>query len=236
MLSVILVQPEHASNVGAVARVMANFGVQKLIVVQPVCDILSNDAIQYAKHARNILKHATIVHSLDDVKAHTLVATTAKVGTDYHVARAPINPNQLSRVLSVLPKNTHVGLVFGREGEGLHNDELGQCDMVVSIPASPEYTTLNLSHAVGIVLYELFQLNAEQTTTSHIMYATKTERERVLVILEQALEFLQLPELKKNTQRTVWKHLLAKSCLTKREAYAIMGFLKKIQSPASKNK
>ncbi len=250
MFSIILIQPEHASNVGAVARAMANFGVNKLFVVQPICDVRGNDAIQYAKHAREILKKAVVVHSLADVKAHTLVATTSQVGTDYHVARNPISPRQLASILLAtnLSGNKHVGIVFGREGEGLHNDEIAQCDLVVTIPSSKEYGTLNLSHAVAVVLYELFQARVGQesershnksvkdkefqkTTTSHIVYAAKSERDRILFMLDDALDNMGFAnELKKNTQRIIWKHLLAKACLTKREAQGLMGFLRKLQN------
>jgi len=227
MLSVILVEPEHASNVGAVARAMANFGFDKLILLNPKCDHKSNDAILYGKHAaRKILEKATVIKSWNEIPCSTLVATTAKTGTDYNISRSPVSPKQLAELL---PKKANAGIVFGREGTGLLNNELAKCDFVVTIPSSKTYGTLNLSHAVAVVLYEIFQTASTETTTSHIVFATDAEKKQLRTMLEQALKKMQfVSEQKRNTQRMVWKRMLAKSFLSKREAYALMGFFRKI--------
>ena len=226
MISVVLVEPEHAMNVGAVARVMANFGMNKLVLVNPKCDHKSMDAVMYAKHARSILAKAKVVSSLAETTCDVLVATTAKVGTDYNLVRSPITPKQLALTL---PASANVGLVFGREGNGLYTHEIEQCGFVVTIPASKTYSTLNLSHAIAVVLYELFVSRTEDTSTSHIRSMSAKEHEQTLKMLDSILEKMSFAsEQKRQTQRTLWKKMLAKSFLSRREAFALMGFLRKL--------
>jgi len=185
----------------------------------------------YAKHARHILKNALIVERLQDCNCDVLVGTTAKVGTDYHLPRSPIKPCDLAEALSSNSKVlfNSIGLVFGREGTGLRNDELALCDFTVTIPCSKKYGTMNLSHAIGIILYELFQETALETTTSHIRAATFVEHERALALIEDVLASLPfVTEQKRETQRAVWKRVLGRSFLTGREMASLMGFFSKV--------
>ena len=94
-------------------------------------------------------------------KLQTLVATTAKIGTDYNIPRSPITPAQLSSIYK-----GSVGLIFGRESIGLTNEEIQQADFVVTIPASKKYPVMNLSHSVSIILSHHFSFKSRQSSTS----------------------------------------------------------------------
>ena len=260
MINIVLIQPEHPGNVGAVARVMANFGFDKLILVEPLCDKDSSEAIKRAKHALPILKKAKVVKKEYLDKFDYLIGTTAKLGTDYNIPRSPITPKQLAEKLSgtenvsgmdakkvfgmnlkkrsgininkISGINTKkVALIFGREGIGLTNDEINACDFIVSIPSFKKYPTLNISHACAILFYELFQALGEKETKTNAMItpANEKDKEVMMMRINQVLDKLEFttPE-KKKTQKIVWKRIIGKSMMTKREAFAAIGFFRKI--------
>jgi TrmH family RNA methyltransferase len=230
MISIILLEPENAGNVGAVARSMANFGFKDLILIDPKCDPKSRDAIRRAKFAGSILKKAKIRTKKVLDRFDYVIATTAKLGNDYNIPRSPISPKQFAEKVAVLKKKkTKIGILFGREGIGLTNEEVRACDFVVTIPSSKSYGTLNISHAVNILLYELFVAFEKPTISSHIVMASSAEKKQLLKLFNKVLNSLNFATpAKKQTQVTVWRRIMGKSFLTKREAFALMGFFKKL--------
>jgi len=219
----VLVESRNSGNVGAVARGMANFGFKKLILVNPKCSHLSQTARNRAKWAQDVLRKAKIVNSLSSIKS-TLVATTGKIGTDYNIPRSPVSPQQLSNIVD---KKKDIALVFGRENSGLNNEEISKCDFVVTIPTSKKYPVMNLSHAVAVILYELAK--KKENIVSHIIFASQQDKKQLMKMLNKALSKMDFAtKEKKQTQITVWKRMIGKSFLTKREAFALMGFFRKL--------
>lgn len=224
MISIILVEPKKSGNLGAVARVMANFGFDNLVLVNPKCKKTAKEAIKRAKHGIDVLKKAKVVKKIPAMD--TLIATTAMLGTDYNIPRSPISPEQLSKIIL---KKGKIGIVFGREGPGLTNKEVLACDFVCTIPSSKKYPTLNLSHSVAVVCYELSKSLSTKKVSEHIIFASKAEKDQLMKFLNQALKKMPFKNVqKRETQKKVWKRMIGKSFLTKREAYALMGFLKKL--------
>ena len=102
MISVILIEPETPGNIGAIARVMKNFEFNELVLINPKCKHLSKEALDRSTHAKSILKKAK-VKKINYLKQFDyLIATTAKLGTDYNIPRSPITPEQLGDKLSKL--------------------------------------------------------------------------------------------------------------------------------------
>lgn len=222
-MDIILLEPETPGNIGAVARVMMNFGFTNLVLVHPLCDHLSKESQDRAKHARDILKKAKIVDLNALKKYHTLIGTTAQLGTDYNIPRSPLPPEQLSKIV---PDKKDVGILFGREGSGLSNKEIELCDFVVTIPTSKQYQTMNLSHSVAVICYELSK--HKENITSHIRFATSADKKQLLKMIFVRLNAIKFSnKTKKETQKKIWKRIVAKSFLTKREAFGLMGFFRK---------
>jgi len=210
-------------NIGALARVMNNFGFTNLVLLNPQCDHVSEEAMNRSKHAKSILQNAKVV---DKLEYDTLIGTTSEIGSDYNLRRNTISPEQLSKI----ELKGRVGLIIGREGDGMNNEEVEQCDILVTIPTSPTYPTLNVSHAATVILYELFKNSKEEKITDQTEYATREEKDNLMNLLEEKMKTLDfLDEYKEQTQKIVWKKLIGKSNLTKREAMALFGFLKKIK-------
>jgi len=228
VITVILLEPETPGNIGSIARVMANFSLKELLIVSPKCEV-DEESRRFAKNAQGILRGARIAgkEALDEFDF--LVGTTSKLGRDYNISRSPMMPEDFAKKMAGI-HNKRIGLVLGREGDGLYNDEVNMCDYIVTIPTSREYDSMNISHALAILLYEV----KKHELTGEIMkrYAPMgaPEKRQILKLLDQSMESLRFDsELKKETQRRVWKRMISKAMLTRREAYALMGFFKKIK-------
>lgn len=244
-ITVILIEPENAGNTGAICRSMKNFDFEELILVGPKFNTDSEDLRNRAKWANDLVDKIEIIPKYNDKVLKKLrksfdylIATTAKLGRDYNILRSPITPEQLAERLGELDKNKkskkvkdiNIGIVMGREGSGLMNEELALMDFTVTIPTSKKYGTMNLSHATTIILYEIFKKISEENIISHITPISEPEKKQLFKILDASMDKMQfLNEDKKDTQRIVWKKMINKSFLSKREAYALMGFLKKIK-------
>ena len=218
MISIILVEPKIQGNIGAIARVMKNFGYTKLILVNPKCKI-GKEARNRAKNAQEILDKIKIVKKFP--KIDYLIGTSRMKGNDYNIPRNPVSPKELKKIL---PKKGNIGLVFGRESSGLTNEEVAKCDFLVSIPTNKNYSSLNLSQAVAIMLYELSEL---ENDIAPISAPEKKQLQKMIDSVMKGMKFTT-PE-KKKTQQLVWKKILSKSFLSRREAYALMGFFKKLK-------
>jgi tRNA/rRNA methyltransferase len=162
-LQIILVEPAGALNVGSVARVMKNMGLEELILVKPHCDRNSEEARRMAVHGIDILERSTIVDSLPDALkgCQRAIATTSR-------SRTLTTPLESPRVALpwLLEENITSALIFGPEDRGLSNVELNYAQRFVGIPANPDYPSLNLAQAVAVCAYELYQLSLEEENTS----------------------------------------------------------------------
>ncbi len=234
MLSIILIETEHAQHIGAVCRVMANFGISKLILINPQCKKNDWEALKRAKHeAASILNNA-IIADMSMLKTFDyLVGTTARNGRDYNIPRSPMTPEELSNWVHenniINDQKIRAGLIIGREGHGLSNQELLQCDLVVTIPTHPVYVTMNISHAVAVLLYEIYKKLGTEEIQKKFPKAGVKEKEVIMCVLEERLAKESFKsETKRETQRRVWKKLIGKAMLTKREAFALIGFLRKM--------
>lgn len=227
MISVILLEPQKAGNVGAIARAMKNFGLKELLLISPKCDPKSKEAFDRASHAEDILKKAKIIPYAQLKEFDYVIGTTAVLGTDYNIPRLPLDPEQLGKRLAGMKGK--IALVFGREDHGLSNKEINDCDFIVTIPASRTYTTLNVAHAAAIVFYEIFKHSEGKKSNSHIVFGSAKEKEVTLDYVHQILDKIEFstPE-QKATQKIVWKRLLGKAMLTRREAFAVIGFFRKV--------
>ena len=229
MIELILVEPRKQENLGAIARVMKNFSFNKLVLINPKCKI-GISARKVARHANDVLSKAKIKDFKYLKKLDYLIGTTSRLGTDYNIPRNVIDAEKIAeKISSVDYKKLKIGILIGRESSGLTNDEINQCDALITIPSSKEYSALNISHSVSIILYELFKKIGEEKSNSHILFATEKDKEVMMQYINKILDNLEFstPE-KKDTQKKVWKRVFGKAMLTKREAFAVMGFLRKL--------
>jgi tRNA/rRNA methyltransferase len=164
-VKIILVEPAGPLNVGAIARTLKNMGLSQLVLVNPHCDPLGEEARMMAVHAGDILEKAKIVGSLGEalVGCVRAIATTARERSlDSQLEHPRVALPWLCCPPSCPPAPS--ALIFGPEDRGLSNQELNYAQRFVRIPSSDAYPSLNLAQSVAICAYELSQTVVEEST------------------------------------------------------------------------
>ena len=152
-VKIVLVGTTHPGNIGAAARAMKNMGFRNLSLVKPK-EFPSDVATYRSKAAKDILENALIFNNLQEavVDCELVIGTSAR---DRKVPWPILSPKESAEEISKSLKIHKIAIVFGREDRGLTNEELGLCNYHVHIPTDPEYSSLNLSQAVQILVYEI---------------------------------------------------------------------------------
>lgn len=218
-IRVVLVGPKFEGNVGAVARCMANFDVDELYLVNP-CE-LGDTAFNRSKHGSQILENAITVTSMEEaVEGCFLVVGTSGVTTkgDKNYTRIPVPVREFAE--SCRGYEEKIAFVFGREDIGLLQTELNRCDVLVTIPASDEYPIMNLSHSVGVVLYEMFQA---ERTPKRCVPADSHEKELMFQFFGDLLEEIGYMEARREATTVMFRRMMGRSIPTKYEYNTIMG-------------
>lgn len=159
-IAVALVEPQYHVNMGHVARLMKNFGLRRLYMIDPHYDEV--EAVRYATHGKDILASAKAV-TLKQLrkKFDILVGTTAiKATSRLNVLRESIDPEQMAAIMHDASSKDFC-IVLGRESSGLKNNELQMCDLVCTIDTKTTYRTMNIAHALALLLYEISKLKPE---------------------------------------------------------------------------
>ena len=154
---IVLVEPQLGENIGAAARVMANFGLARLRLVKPRDGWPNIHAQRSASGADRVLDEAALYETPKAAIADcTLVlATTARA---HDQAKPVIGPDAAATLLAPhVAAGENVAVLFGRERYGLENDEIALADRIITFPVNPAFASLNLAQAVAIVAYEWFK-------------------------------------------------------------------------------
>lgn len=154
-IRIVLVEPSHPGNIGGAARAMKTMGISDLYVVQPK-RFPDPQADWRAAGALDVLDRAVVVDSLDEALSQVRFV----VGTSTRNRRIPwpiTDAKGVAEEFQSLDNDVQAAILFGREDNGLSNDELARCHYHLQIPAAPEYSSLNLAMAVQVVCYELYQ-------------------------------------------------------------------------------
>ncbi|MCD6300999.1 MAG: RNA methyltransferase [Staphylothermus sp.] len=227
IIRVVLVGIEGAVNLGFIARTCVNFGVDELYIVKPVADL--NEALRYAAKASDFLARARVVDDLSEaLKDSDLVAaTTAKGYSVGDVVRQAIPLRDFVEMIS--GRVNRLSVLFGRESTGLTREELSKADILVTIPANPEYPVLNVSQAVAIVLWELW--NIRQLQASNIPpVANREDIEFILELINRISKKVLGVDEKVERLAEIWKKVLYRSRLSAYEARLITYWLRKIEN------
>ena len=154
-ITLVLVRPQYAGNIGAVCRAMKNMGLTRLNLVSPEQDHQSAEARMMATSAKDILQKAKIFSSLEDALQdfRWIAGTSARKG----INRGPfISPREICPEIIQNARSIPVAILFGPEDRGLTNRELDPCHALISIPTHPGLSSLNLAQAVVLLSYELY--------------------------------------------------------------------------------
>jgi TrmH family RNA methyltransferase len=229
---VVVVEPETPGNVGTIARAMKNFGLSELKLVDPPELDPDGEAYGYAGQAReDVLPNHEVVTLDEIIEQYHTVGCTAVTNEDEtkHVRYPFKTPRELAESLGDVETDT--ALVFGREQNGLRNDELAQMDEVCSIPASAAYPVLNLGQAATITLYELRDLtvDASQHPDDVHVRASQREIEGLNGQFDEFVEALGHPEEKQAKVGRLWQRVLGRAHPTGREVATLRGIFRRAE-------
>jgi len=152
----ILIKPQLGENIGACARSLKNFGFSKLHIVSPKQSWPNNKAKATSVGAYDIIKKAKIYNNTyDAINDFDIIISLSSRKRD--INKKHISINQFLKIIKS-KKNTKFGLMFGPEASGLSNDDLSLSNYVLQIPTSKRFKSLNLSHSLTVICYEIFKL------------------------------------------------------------------------------
>jgi|SRR5215469_1102594 len=231
-IRIVLVETSHPGNIGAAARAMKTMALTRLMLVNPA-EFPHADASARASGATDLLEKAVVVKTLDEaLQGCALVAGTS--ARRRGLGPPELTPRECAARLAADAAVNDVALLFGRERTGLTNEELARCHFLVSIPANPEYASLNIASAVQVLAYELRLAlgTAPVAAESGATPATVEEMERLYAHLEKlALEtgFLD-PANPKHLMRRL-RRLFNRAQPDQNEVHILRGLLSALQAP-----
>jgi len=230
---VVAVEIQSSGNLGALARLCYNFQVEQLILIDPKCWI-DNRAYERATDGKSYLENHLRYDTLESVleMCDFMVGFTGVLSDQSKLNRSPIAIYPLANELSSKENGT-CALIFGPEDVGLSNKHLSICDTIATIPLLGESKSskiLNISQAVGIVLYELMRdkINQLNEENSYLQLLSGEIKRRNDVLLKQVIETSRIP---KNTQQKsleVLRNILGRSVMTEKEGFTLIGIFNSI--------
>ena len=227
-ISFVLVDTKTPGNMGAVARCMMNMGLSNLILVRPPAD-QNSEALKLAAGAHRVLENAQTFSTLRDaVSDFGLV-----IGASRHQSRWRKNlhtPRILAEKLMPYLSGNRSAIVFGNEVNGLENDDIALCHELISIPSSSAFPSLNLSHAVMVVAYELFVAAQAKLPASDRTLASSGELEQFYEHFQKSLQDMGFID-KAHPEHMMFslRQLFGRSRLDSREVSILRGILSQIE-------
>jgi tRNA/rRNA methyltransferase len=231
---VILVEPQLGENIGTTARAMANFGLSRLRLVKPRDGWPNPRAHAAASGADAILDAAGLFDTLEAAIADCAVvfAATARA---HDQAKPVVGAEEAARLmLPHLAAGADVGLVFGRERNGLENDEVGLADHIITLPVNPAFASLNLAQAVVVVAYEWFKLAGGGALPFAMpVKSAPAPREQLMAFfadLERELERVEFfrPAEKRATMQINLRNIFVRMAPTRQDIQTLHGVVRAI--------
>ena len=223
----VLVEPAGAINLGSVARLCANFGVDELRLVNPSCNPNDLDAQKMAVKGKVFLsqpkKFRTLLEAIQD--CDRVIATCGRL--DH--GEIPLEPTEQALTwLNQNPTSNPIAIVFGREDRGLTNQEIQLANKVITLKSSNSYPSLNLSHAVAIVLYEIKRKEKVKGPKKR-KNVSQDEFERLVDRIMDLLENSSYPERRLDRSKTTLRRLISRGNPDEGEYENLMGIFKAIK-------
>ena len=226
-IRVVLSHTQHPGNIGACARAMKTMGLADLRLVKPR-DYPSEEANMRARGGLDVLRAATVHSNLGDAIAdcELVIGTSARERSlDFEL----LNPREMAERIAREAPGRPVALLFGRENNGLDNDELSRCHFHVMVPANPQYSSLNIGSAVQIMAYELRMRSLQTTATDPVLTerASAEQLDQFFVHLEDVLKQIDFLKPTASTQlMPKFRRLYMRANLTTEDINILRGVLR----------
>lgn len=194
LVRIVLIDPSHPGNIGSVARAMKNMAITDLVLVRPKV-FPHSESTALAAGADDILEHARVASSVSEAVADCgFVAGTTSRPRSYYWEF--VTPRDVAARVVSLPGESRAALLFGSERYGLGTDALQYCNVLVRIPANPQYCSLNLAMSVQLLAYEIFMAREQPMSRTQLEQplATAGEMERFYDHLGEVLSEIEFED------------------------------------------
>jgi TrmH family RNA methyltransferase len=226
---IVLIDPSHPGNIGSVARAMKNMALTDLVLVRPR-SFPHPEAEALAAGADDILKGARVVGALTEAIADcSYIAGTTSRPRSYHWEFT--TPRDVATRIGALPEAARAALLFGSERYGLGTEDLDHCNVLVRIPANPEYCSLNLAMSVQLLAYELLMARDQPQSQTQLEtpLCSSAELERFYAHLWQVLEAVQFEDRTGYLQERL-RRLFNRPQIDQNEMNILRGILSAVQA------
>ena len=233
--TIVLIGTENSGNIGAVARIMKNFDFEDLILINPLAPPNAKTAFGFAMHAEDVLSRAHVLHFasetyLEDLHGflgvyQAVIGTSAQGIAFKNISRIPVYLPEFN--FTQFPPSARVALVFGRESTGLTNDELGCVDFIVRIPTGKIYPTLNLSHAVGVMMYQIF-IQTTETTREQVLLADSQTKHELATLFSDVVEKTPVAGHRHARTTQAFQNVIGRALLSRKEFEYLRNLFRKI--------
>ena len=230
-LKVILVEPNGPLNVGSVARLCSNFDVDELRIVSPKCDIFSLEAKKMALKGQKYLDNCKIFDNLENAifDCDLVIASCGRI--DVSKDSFFVSSEDLFNWIFSFKKINNLAIIFGREDRGLTNNELLLANKTFNIPTSKNNPSLNLSHAVSIVLYELKKSSSRNFNKELEVFNLASSKQIYDSFVEIEEMLLRVGYLMKHTSRakiSKFKNYISRANTSMHEINVLRGIVHQI--------
>ncbi len=229
-IAVTLIEPQYPVNVGHIARLMKNFGLKSLYFVRPHFD--KTEAAKYSTHGNDVLIAAkSVTLSQLRKKFDVLIGTTAiPASSRLNILRGSINAEQLAKIIYDSSTKDFC-ILLGRESSGLNNKELKLCNLVVTIDTKTNYRTMNVAHALAILLYEISKLRSSEPpvkkSKKKVELASRKDIDLLLHYVSKLADAGNYDLHKKPLLEAAVNKVLAKSVPTTKDIMLLVSLLRK---------
>lgn len=230
----VLVRPQMGENIGAAARAMLNFGLDRMRLVAPRDGWPNQSAVAMASGAGRVLDEAVLVErTVEAVADCTYVfATTARQRDLTKPVMTPERAMEVAR--EKIAAGEKVAVLFGPERAGLENDDIALANAIISVPVNPEFPSLNLAQCVLLTGYEwrrqTVETAPEVTEMAGSDWATAIEVDRLAEHYEETLDSAGFffPETKSDSMRRNLRNLWSRMPLTQADVRMLHGMLRQM--------
>jgi len=234
-IRIVLVEPSHPGNIGAVARAMKNMALAELVLVRPKA-FPHAEASARASGADDLLSRTRVVASVTEAVADCgFVAATTSRPRDQNFRALDVHEAAV-RIYEMSARSP-AAVLFGAERTGLTNEELALAHLLIRIPANPDYPSLNLAMAVQLVCYELFRAagspaSGRPLSESPVPLAPGEDMERFYAHLQEVMDEVDFRDrTQSGTQLMTRIRRLFQRCeMDQNEVNILRGFLTSVQS------
>ncbi len=230
----VLVRPQMGENIGAAARAMWNFGLDRMRVVAPRDGWPNPAAVAMASGAGRLLDEARLVEDVTEAVAdcHYVLATTARVRG---LTKPVLSPERaMQETAQRIVAGERVAVLFGPERSGLENEDVARANAIINVPVNPEFASLNLAQCVLLTAYEWRRaqggIEAERMDMAKAVWAEQVEIEKLADHYEERLgqAGFFFPEAKAENMKVNLRNMWSRMPLTRADVQMFHGVLRQM--------